>query len=294
MSAPEPAVIDHRYSKTRLPDLLELTKPRITSLVLLTTLVGFYMGSRVGVNVLLLFHTIVGTGLVASGASALNEYLERDLDARMIRTRNRPLPDGRLLPGEAFIFSAVISAAGVAYLLYFVNALTAALGAATLVGYIWVYTPLKTRTELCTLIGAFPGAAPPLMGWTAARGEIDAVALSLFAILFLWQMPHFFAISWIFTEDYARGGFSMHVSGERTGRQIIFFCCALIPVSVLPTLLGITGIVYLLGAILLGFVYLGYGFAVALFRSNAHAYRLLWVSILYLPALLALMMLDKV
>jgi len=147
---------------------------------------------------------------------------------------------------------------------------------------------------LCTLIGAFPGATPPVMGWTAAGGDIDAVALSLFAILFLWQMPHFFAIAWMCTEDYARGGFSVHVSGQSTGRQIIFFCCALIPISVLPTLLGLTGMLYLLGAILLGFVYLGYGFAVALFRSNAHAYRLLWVSILYLPALLALMMLDKV
>src|SRR5438094_281126 len=294
MSAPEPAVIDRRYSKTRLPDLLELTKPRITSLVLLTTLVGFYMGSRSGVNLLLLFHTIVGPGLVASGASALNEYLERDLDARMIRTRNRPLPDGRRLPAEAFIFSAVISAAGVAYLLYFVNALTAALGAATLVGYILIYTPLKTRTTLCTLIGAFPGAAPPVMGWTAARGEIDAVALSLFAILFLWQMPHFFAIAWIFTEDYLRAGFTMHGSGVKTGRQIIFFCCALIPISVLPTFFGLTGMIYLLGVILLGFVYLGYGFTVALFRSSTHAHRLLRVSVLYLPALLVLMMIDKI
>src|SRR5437899_2916304 len=293
MSAPEPAVIDRRYSKTRLPDLLELTKPRITSLVLLTTLVGFYMGSRSGVNLLLLFHTIVGQGLVASVASALNEYLERDLDARMIRTRNRPLPDGRLLPGEALIFSAVISIAGVAYLIFFVNVLTGVLGVATLAGYIFVYTPLKTRTALCTLIGAFPGAAPPVMGWTAARGEIDAVALSLFAILFLWQMPHFFAISWIFTEDYTRAGFSMHMSGESTGRQIIFFCCALIPISVLPTFFGLTGMVYLLGAVLLGFVYLGYGIAVALFRSNTYAHRLLRISVLYLPALLVLMMIDK-
>src|SRR5881397_4340905 len=169
----------------------------------------------------------------------------------MIRTRNRPLPDGRLLPAEAFIFSAIVSAAGVAYLLYFVNALTAALGAATLVGYILVYTPLKTRTTLCTLIGAFPGAAPPVMGWTAARGEIDAVALSLFAILFLWQMPHFFAIAWIFTDDYRRGGFSTHVSGVSTGRQIIFFYCALIPISVLPTMLGLTGMTYLIGAVVL-------------------------------------------
>src|SRR5437667_9270916 len=182
--------LDLTWRRVRFADLMELTKPRITFMVLITTLVGFYMGSRGGMNFLLLFHAIVGTGLVASGASALNQYFERDLDARMVRTRNRPLPDGRLLPGEALIFSAVISIAGVAYLLYFVNALTAALGAATLVGYILVYTPLKTRTALCTLVGAFPGAAPPVMGWTAARGEIDAVALSLFAILFLWQLPH--------------------------------------------------------------------------------------------------------
>jgi protoheme IX farnesyltransferase len=294
VSAPQPAVIDRRYSRARFRDLIELTKPRITFLVLITTLVGFYMGSRDGINFLLLFHAIIGTGLVAGGASALNQYFERDLDARMLRTRNRPLPDGRLVPNEALIFSAIISAAGVAYLMFFVNILTGALGAATLVGYILVYTPLKTRTRLCTLIGAFPGAAPPVMGWTAARGEIDAVALSLFAILFLWQMPHFFAISWIFTEDYMRAGFTMNGSGVKTGRQIIFFCCALIPISVLPTFFGLTGMIYLLGAILLGFVYLGYGFAVALFRSNTHAHRLLRVSVLYLPALLVLMMIDKI
>ena len=280
--------------RARFADLMELTKPRITFLVLITTLVGFYMGSRDGVNFLLLFHALVGTGLVASGASALNQYFERDLDARMARTRNRPLPDGRLFPNEALIFSSLMSAGGVAYLMFFVNVLTGVLGAATLTGYIFVYTPLKTRTALCTLIGAFPGAAPPVMGWTAARGEIDAVALSLFAILFLWQMPHFFAISWIFTEDYTRAGFSMHVSGESTGRQIIFFCCALIPISVLPTFFGLTGMVYLLGAVLLGFIYLGYGFAVALFRSNTHAHRLLRISVLYLPALLVLMMMDKI
>lgn len=293
MSTPQD-VMGHRYGyRARLSHFMELTKPRITFLVLITTAVGFYMGSRDGLNLLLLFHAIVGTGLVASGASALNQYLERDLDARMIRTRNRPLPDGRLFPHEALIFSSVISAAGIAYLMVFVNLLTGALGAATLAGYILVYTPLKTRTTLCTLIGAIPGAAPPVMGWTAARGEIDAVALSLFAILFLWQMPHFFAIAWIFTEDYARAGFSMHKSGEGTGRQIIFFCCALIPVSVLPTFFGLTGMTYLLGATLLGFIYLGYGFAVALFRSNAHAHRLLRISVLYLPVLLVLMMIDK-
>ena len=294
MSSPQD-VVDHRYGyRARIADFTELTKPRITFLVLITTAVGFYMASRDGVNLLLLFHTILGTGLVAGGASALNQYFERGLDARMVRTRNRPLPDGRLLPNEALIFSAVISAAGIGYLMFFVNVLTGALGAATLAGYILVYTPLKTRTTLCTLVGAFPGAAPPVMGWTAARGEIDAVALSLFAILFLWQMPHFFAIAWIFTEDYARAGFSMYKSGQGTGRQIIFYCCALIPVSVLPTFFGLTGMAYLFGATLLGFIYLGYGFAVALFRSNTHAHRLLRISVLYLPALLVLMMIDKI
>jgi protoheme IX farnesyltransferase len=306
MRAEQPAVVEaqaparstllteRRYNhREHIRDFVALTKPRITFLVLITTLVGFYMGSQDGLNFALLFHAILGTALVASGASALNQYFERDLDARMVRTRNRPLPDRRLFPNEALIFSATISAAGIAYLLYFVNPLTGALGAVTLAGYVLVYTPLKTRTTLCTLIGAFPGAAPPVMGWTAARGEVDAIALSLFAILFLWQMPHFFAIAWIFTEDYSRAGFSIYKSGEGTGRQIIFYCCALVPVSILPTFFGLTGMTYLLGAILLGFIYLGYGFAVALFRSNTHAHRLLRVSVLYLPALLVLMMIDK-
>jgi protoheme IX farnesyltransferase len=293
MSVEHPAVDQAEVRQRALADFVELTKPRITLLVLITTLVGFYMGSRESFDLVLLFHTILGTALVASGASALNQYFERHLDARMMRTRRRPLPDGRLFPNEALTFSALISAAGIAYLLYFVNTLTGLLGAATLAGYILVYTPLKTRTTLCTLIGAFPGAAPPLMGWTATRGEVDGIALSLFAILFLWQMPHFFAIAWIFTEDYARAGFSVYKSGAGTGRQIIFYCCALVPVSILPTFFGLTGIRYLFGALLLGFIYLGYGFAVALFRSNTHAHRLLRVSVLYLPALLVLMMIDK-
>jgi protoheme IX farnesyltransferase len=177
--------------------------------------------------------------------------------------------------------------------MYFVNVLTGALGAFTLASYIFVYTPLKTRTTLCTLVGAIPGAIPPMMGYAAASRSIDETALALFAILFLWQMPHFFAIAWIFTEDYARGGFVMNGNGESTGRQIILFCCALIPVSLLPTLFGATGRMYMLGALLLGFIYLGYGFAVALFRSNTHAQRLLRISVMYLPALLLLMMMDR-
>lgn len=279
--------------RTRAADFIELTKPRITLLVLITTIVGFYMGSEGRFNALLLLHSIIGTGLVAAGASALNQYLERDLDSRMHRTRMRPIPDGRVLPSEALAFSASIAAAGVVYLLIFVNPLTSLLGILTLGAYILVYTPLKTRTVFCTLVGAFPGAMPPLMGWTSARGDMNEVALSLFAILFLWQMPHFFAIAWMFTEDYARAGFRVHSSGVSTGRQIILYCCILIPVSLLPSLFGATGGWYMLGALLLGFIYLGYGFAVALFRSNTHAQRLLKISVLYLPALLVLMMIDK-
>jgi heme o synthase len=280
--------------RARALDFIELTKPRITVLVLITTLVGFYMGTEGPLDALLLLHTILGTALVAGGASALNQYLERDLDARMVRTRTRPIPDGRLLPGEALAFSSTISIAGILYLSFLVNPLTGLLGALTLGSYIFLYTPLKTRTSLCTLIGAFPGAAPPLMGWTAVRGNVDEVAVSLFAILLLWQMPHFFAIAWVFTEDYARAGFAVHTSGEKTGRQIIFYCCALIPVSLLPTVFGATGYAYLVGALFLGFVYLGYGFAVALFRSTTYAQRLMKVSTRwYLPALLVLMMIDK-
>ena len=287
------AVTELEVARARVSDFLELTKPKITFMVLIAAVVGFYLGSEETISTVLLIHTIVGTALVASGASALNQYYERDLDARMNRTRNRPLPDGRLSPGDAFAFSLVISILGVLYLAAFTNTLTALIGALTLVAYVLVYTPLKTRSTWCTLVGAFPGATPPLMGWAAARGELDIVAFSLFAILFLWQMPHFFAIAWMFTEDYARAGFVVHRASVATGRQIIFYCCALIPVSLLPSVFGVTGIWYLSGALLLGFVYLGYGFAVALFRSNTHAQRLLRVSVLYLPALYILMMIDK-
>jgi heme o synthase len=279
--------------RARATDFFELTKPRITFMVLISTIVGFYMGAEGPLQAALLFHAIIGTALVASGASALNQYFERDLDARMNRTRGRPIPDGRLVAGDALVFSLVISTLGVGYLAIFVNILTATLGAFTLGAYILIYTPLKTRTTWCTLVGAFPGAIPPLMGWAATRGTLDMAGLSLFAILFLWQMPHFFAIAWMFTEDYARAGFVVHGSGLSTGRQIIFYGCALIPVSLLPTVLGATGRWYLLGALILGFVYLGYGVAVALFRSSTHAQRLLKFSVLYLPALFALMMIDK-
>ena len=279
--------------RARPMDFFELTKPRITFTVLVSTIVGFYAGSQGSIQILPLLHTILGTALVAAGASALNQYIERDLDALMIRTRTRPIPDGRLSPNEALAFSLAISAIGTAYLAIFVNLLTAGLGVFTILAYLFLYTPLKTRTTWCTLIGAFPGATPPLMGWAATRGDLDIAGLSLFAIMFLWQMPHFFAISWMCTEDYARAGFKVHSSGIGTGRQIIFYCCALIPVSLLPTLSGVTGRWYLLGALVLGFVYLGYGVALATARTNTYAQRLLKTSIAYLLLLFALIVVDK-
>jgi len=289
---------DLTIRRTRVGDFLELTKPRITSLVLITTLVGFYMGSTAGMETLLLLHTMLGTAFVAGGASALNQYLERQNDARMQRTKDRPLPDRRVFETEALLFSLAISVSGVLYLLLFTNILTGMLGATTLVLYTFVYTPLKTRTGWATLVGAVPGAAPPMMGWTAANGELDAMAWVLFGIVFLWQMPHFLAIAWIYDEDYQRGGFApltITSTGEDSAsRQIIFYCCALLPISLLPTTLGDTGSVYLFGAIALGLIYLAYGMAVAFLRSNTNAVRLLRVSVLYLPALLLLMVVDKV
>ncbi len=290
--------VDVAVRRGRIFEYLELTKPRITALVLITTLVGFYMGSSQGLNSLLLLHSIVGTGLVAGGASALNQYLERHHDARMVRTKDRPLPDGRIPEGEALLFAVAISLGGVGYLLILTNILTGTLAALTLFLYAFVYTPLKTRTAAATLVGAVPGAAPPMLGWTAAGGSLDGMGWSLFAIVFLWQMPHFLAIAWVYDDDYMRGGFSrlsIKNAGELSAsRQIIFYCSVLLPVSLLPTVFGVTGTLYLFAAILLGFTYLGYGVAVAVYRSKGAARRLLRVSVLYLPALLMVMLIDKV
>ena len=284
--------------RPKIFEYLELTKPRITALVLVTTLVGFYMGSGQGLNSLLVLHAVVGTGLVAGGASALNQYLERHHDRRMVRTKDRPLPDRRIPEGKALLFAASISLGGVGYLLIFTTILTGALAALTLLLYAFVYTPLKTRTSAATLVGAVPGAAPPMLGWTAAGGDLDGMALALFAIVFLWQMPHFLAIAWVYDDDYMRGGFSklsIRNAGElNTSRQIIFFCSVLVPVSLLPTIFSVTGTLYLFAAILLGFIYLGYGIAMAIYRSQRAARRLLRVSVLYLPLVLVMMLIDKV
>ena len=281
-----------------MPALLELTKPRITQLVLMTTAAGFYAGASDGVNLWLLAHTMLGTALVAGGTNALNQLRERDVDGMMRRTQGRPLPSGRLSPRVAGWFAGLISVLGIAYIAVFVNLLTAALAALTLTSYVFLYTPLKRRTSLNTLIGAVPGALPIVGGWTAAGGRLDVAAAALFWILFLWQLPHFLALAWIYREDYARGGLQMlsveDPTGRRTAWMALLYALALVPVSLAPTLVGITGTVYFFGALALGLLY---ALAAARLTFAVTAQRAWWVflvSIVYLPALLILVVLDKV
>jgi heme o synthase len=285
-------------ARTRGLDYLELTKPRITLLVLATTLVGFYLGTEGKLQMLPLLHALLGTGLVAAAASALNMWLERDLDSLMKRTVGRPLPAGRLQPGEVLAFSLFIAAAGLVYLLLFANVLASALAAITLLSYLFVYTPLKTRTWLCTLIGAVPGAVPPMIGWAAATGELAYGAWILFAIVFFWQMPHFYAIAWMHREDYRRAGFPMlpiiDRDGKRTSRQVSLYLCALILVTLLPSAIGLAGFAYLIGALALGLIFLASGLYFARMRDRMSALRLFIISVCYLPALMALLAIDKV
>ena len=278
--------------------LSDLIKARLTTLVLLTTLVGFYMGWRGPMNFLLMFHVLAGTGLVASGAAALNQLLERDYDARMRRTMSRPLPSGRLQPATVMIFGGVCSVAGLVYLAFLVNPITSVIGAVTLVSYLFIYTPLKRVTWLNTPIGAIPGALPPLMGWTAARGEMSGEGWALFAILAFWQLPHFFAIAWMYRDDYARAGFKMlplvDADGQRTGQQAVSHTLALLVVSVFPFLFNMAGPVYLAGALILGTAYLWCAIRFARQLTLVRARQLFLASIIYLPLLLVLMVLDKI
>lgn len=277
---------------------LELTKPRITQLVLLTAAAGFYLGAGGGVDVLLLVHTLLGTALVAAGTNAFNQLRERDLDALMQRTRGRPLPSGRVSPRAAGIFAGVISCAGVVYLGVAVNLLTAGLAALTLASYVLLYTPLKRTTSLNTLIGAVPGALPIVGGWTAAGGALGPAVLALFWILFLWQLPHFLALAWIYREDYRRGGFAMLAvedqDGRQTGAMALLYAAALVPVSLLPTMFGVTGGRYFIGALALGVAYTVVSAGMTRAATTARAWRVFLVSVIYLPALLTLMVLDKI
>jgi protoheme IX farnesyltransferase len=284
--------------------LADLVKARLTTLVLLTMFVGFFMGERGPLDFALMFHALAGTALVAAGAAALNQLLEREYDAKMRRTQNRPLPAGHLEPATVMIFGGVCATAGLIYLALAVNLLTSVIGAVTLVSYLFIYTPLKRVTWLNTAVGAVPGALPPLMGWTAARGELSGEGWELFAILALWQMPHFMSIAWIYRADYAKAGFKMlpvvDPDGCRTGEQAVSHALALLFVSLCPFVFKMAGEFYLAGALVLGAGYLW--FAVQFLRqlrlgraelTLVRARQLFLASIIYLPLLLAVMVLDK-
>lgn len=275
----------------------DLVKARLTFLVVLTTLVGFYIGVRGTVDYLLMLNAVVGTALLACGAAALNQLWEREHDALMRRTETRPLPSGRLHPETVLIVGGLLSAAGMIQLALSVNLLTAVLGVLTLGSYLFVYTPLKRVTWLNTAVGAVPGALPPLMGWTAARNEVTGEAWSLFCILFFWQIPHFLAIAWLYRDEYAKAGFVMlpgvDPDGSRTARQAVSHTMGLLMVSLAPFVFRLAGPIYLVGALLLGGLFLGAAILFARRLEREQARRLFFVSILYLPLLLGLMVFDK-
>ena len=280
-----------------MKNYLALTKPRITALILVCTGTGFYFGQHGSWTLLALFHTLMGTALMASGTAALNQWLERDADGKMRRTRGRPIPAGQIPPVNALIFGVTVSAAGFVELAWGANALTAELGLLTLLSYLFLYTPLKQRSPICTAVGAIPGAMPPLIGYAGASGLLSWDALALFAILFLWQFPHFYAIAWMYREDYARGGIRMlpvvKPDGAATARQIVIGSLLLIPVSLIPRFLGMAGAIYFTGAIILGLGFLYFATRASLDLSNPRARNVLLASVTYLPALLALMVLDR-
>jgi heme o synthase len=291
--APAPRVT----SRARSSDFLTLTKPRLNLLVLITTLGGMYIAAPDGVAPLLLLHTLIGTALVAGGASALNQVWERDTDLLMRRTRTRPVPDGRLQPAEGTRFGILLSIAGLAQLAAFVNVLAAAVAAVTLASYVLLYTPLKRRTWLSTLIGAFPGALPPVIGWAAATGTISAGAVTLFAIIFFWQIPHFLAIAWLYREDYARARLPLlpvlEPDGRSTGRQAVAYAAVLLPASIAPAFVGLAGPVYVAVAFVLGATLLALSMHFARERSMVAARRLFYASIIYLPILWAVLVADS-
>ena len=295
-------------SRVRVLDFFELMKPELTFLSVLTTLCGFYLASTGSFNFWLFLHTAIGTALVGGGAGALNQYIERIYDGLMKRTERRPLPAGRLTPIGALIFGITISLIGIVQLTIFTNPLTGFLATLTLTTYLFLYTPLKRITPIATLIGGIPGALPPMMGWTAVRNEITIEAWILFGILFCWHMPHFLSLAWMYRKDYARAGFKILTvtdqSGERTTRQILIYCIALIPLSIAPAMISMTGLFGALGGFLLGLAFIS--IAVVLVRSsgqttpealakiNFHARRMFVASLIYLPALITMMSFDKI
>ena len=284
---------------TRLADYLTLIRPRLTGMALLTVAVGAILASGGTTDWRIVTHAVVGAALVAAGASALNQLMEHEIDARMRRTQNRPLPAGRLQPGQVLVFGAGSALGGIAYLaLALPHPLAAAVAALTLLIYVFIYTPLKCHTPLNTLVGAIPGALPPVIGWAAVRGSVNAESGALFVVLFLWQVPHFLAIAWIYREDYRRAGLCMlptvDPAGRITGRQMICYCLALLAASLTPAIAGGAGPVYLAGAVFLGIGFLACAVGFARRPSLAGARAVLRASLIYLPALLMVLLLDGI
>ncbi len=281
----------------RAADFVELVKPRLVVMILITTAAGFYLGAQT-VDWLRCLHTLIGAGLTAAGVLGLNQYLERDVDAQMKRTQERPLPDGRMDPLEALLVGAVLTGGGMLYLTFIVNVLSGFVISLIVVSYLFLYTPLKRKTSLCTLIGAVPGALPPVVGWVAARGSLTGEAWVLFTILFLWQLPHSLAIAYIYREDYAKAGFRLlpviHPDGASTCRQIVINCVALLGIGLLPALYNIAGSIYFFTALLAGAGFLAVGIYLARARSVKAARYLLYASLLYLPLVFITMALDKI
>ena len=292
-----PVADDRIQQASRAADYLALTKPRLNLLVLVTTFAGVYLASPGGVPLPLLLHTLVGTALVAGGAAALNQVWERDTDRMMRRTSTRPLPSGRLGIAEGIVCGALLSIAGIAELAIAVNTISAAVAALTLASYVFVYTPMKRRSSLSTLVGAVPGALPPVIGWVAVTGSLTLPAVVLFGIQFFWQMPHFLAIAWMYRDDYARAGIPllpvMEPNGRRTGQQALLYAAALWPVSLLPAVVGLAGTPYSLLATALGFAFIAEAALFARQRSMVTARRLFLVSIMYLPLLWAALVVDR-
>ncbi len=289
-----------------MKDYIALTKPRVTWLILMSTGIGYFFGLKsaptwwqflAAIHYWSLVNTICGTGLIASGTAALNQWFEREADRKMRRTSRRPLPAGRLSANRALAFGIALSVAGFVELWLGVNLLTASIGAFTLVSYLFIYTPMKSRTWWSTTVGALPGAMPPVIGYAAAAGALTADSLVLSAILFFWQFPHFYSIAWMYREDYARAGIRMLPVVEpdcrSTARQIVLYGLALVPVSLVPSLLGMTGRLYLAGALLLGLWFLYSGVRVAVERTALRARAVLLTSVFYLPLIYGLMLIDR-
>ena len=281
----------------KLAAFFELTRPGVTRSVVLTAAAGFYLASSGRLDLLLLIHALVGTAFLSGGAAVLNQFIEREADGKMNRTCRRPLPSGRVSENDAVIAGGLLIVGGSLYLAFLTNILAAFLGCFASVVYLFVYTPLKMKTPMCTTVGAIPGAIPPLIGWAAASGQLDGNAFLLFAIIFAWQFPHFLAISWVHKEDYKRAGFAMLSSrdpdGRRTGQRILIFTVILLGLSVVPVASGLTGLLYLVGSLVLGSVLLWFGFEAAVARTKTAARHVLLASVAYLPLLLMLMVIDK-